>query len=100
MFTTAAVTTGSGTVFAWTALRYVNGALAIRTDKLAGPGSTAGSIALTYSRKEYWSRWTEEKHHSTAELVAKWMRYNQFRAIILMIGTTIGAYGLTFGPES
>jgi hypothetical protein len=89
------VTTGSGTVFAWTALRYINGALAIRADKLAGSGNSS-AIALTYSRKERWSIWTEE-NYSTEELVVKWMRYNQLRALILITGTVIGACGLALG---
>jgi hypothetical protein len=92
------VTTGSGTVFAWTALRYVNGALAIRADKLAGSQGFSG-IALTYSRNEKWSKQTEAKY-STADLVVKWKKYNQARAMILMIGTVIGAWGLALQASS
>jgi hypothetical protein len=93
LFTTAAVTTGSGTVFAWTFLRYINGALAIRTEKLAGKGETGDHIAMRYSRNEKWSKWTEEKY-STRELLGLWERYNRYRAIILCIGTVLGAWGL------
>jgi hypothetical protein len=77
-------------VFAWTALRHLNGALAIRADKLVGPNT---HIALHYSRKEFASKRTEAKH-TTEELVTKWKNYNMFRAVILLFGTLIGAYAL------
>ncbi|KAF2664466.1 hypothetical protein BT63DRAFT_90213 [Microthyrium microscopicum] len=90
LFVTAAVTTGSGTVFAWTALRYINGALAIKADKSAGPQQ---SIALNYSRKESGTK-NLEAGHSTQELAAKWKQYNAFRSVILLLGTVVGAYAL------
>jgi len=90
LFIAAAVTTGSGTVFAWTALRYINGALAIRTEKLAGP---IKSISLDYSRNEYWTKVYEEKM-TTQQLVSKWKNYNLFRSIVLIAGTIVGAAAL------
>jgi hypothetical protein len=93
LYTTAAITTGSGTVFAWTFLRYINGALSIRTEKLAGPGTTGNHVAMTYSRNERRSKRTEEKY-DTRELLGLWERYNRYRAIILCVGTLVGAWGL------
>lgn len=93
LYILASVTTGLGTVFAWTFLRAVNGALAIRADKLIGPENTKGSIALNDSRNE---NQTEEmkKTYETTCLVTKWIRYNQVRAVILVVGTVVGACAL------
>jgi hypothetical protein len=91
LFITAAATTGSGAFWAWTVLRSTNGALSIRADRLVGPGN--GSIALTYSRNESWSKQAEEKYTSK-ELLATWSNLNCYRALILMVGTAIGAFGL------
>src|SRR3978361_855585 len=91
LFITALVTTGSGTVFAWTALRHINGALSIRADKLAGPNN---HIALHYSRNEVASKRAEARY-TTEELVTKWKNYNMFRACVLLFGTIIGAYALS-----
>ncbi|KAF2431962.1 hypothetical protein EJ08DRAFT_732721 [Tothia fuscella] len=93
LFTTAAITTGSGTVFAWTALRHINGALSIRTEKLAGPGTTGQHMAMTYSKNEKWSKETEAKYE-TRELIMLWERYNRYRAWILVVGTIVGGVGL------
>lgn len=95
LYTTAAITTGSGTVFAWTALRHINGALSIRSAKIAGPWTGVGSLPLTYSAKEQRSIDIEEQH-STPELVVKWKDYNLARSVILLVGTLIGAYTLAF----
>jgi hypothetical protein len=89
------VTTGSGTVFAWTALRATNGALGIRADKLAGKSAVSNSLPLTYSKKEAWTRQVEA-NYSTTELLEKWRKFNFIRAVILMFGTVIGAYALVY----
>jgi hypothetical protein len=78
-------------VFAWTALRAVNGALAIKSRKLAGPDN--GSIALTYSLKENAAMELEGKK-SPRELMTMWMNYNAVRSFILVFGTVVGAYAL------
>jgi hypothetical protein len=88
------VTTGSGTVFAWTALRHINGALSIRSAKLAGPWTEVGTLPLTYSLRENRSIATEQKY-STTDLVVKWKDYNLARSVILTVGTLVGAYALT-----
>jgi hypothetical protein len=90
LFVTALVTTGSGTLFAWTALRHVNGALSIRTERLVGHQK---HVALLYSVNEVASIRAEEKY-TTEQLVQKWANFNMFRAVVLLIGTVIGAYGL------
>ncbi|KAE9980462.1 hypothetical protein EG328_000281 [Venturia inaequalis] len=90
-----AITTGSGTVFAWTALRHINGALSIRSAKIAGPWTGFGSLPLTYSAKEKRSIDTENKY-STAELMVMWKNYNLARSVVLLVGTLIGAYALAF----
>jgi Domain of unknown function (DUF1772) len=91
LFFTAALTTGSGTIWAWTALRSTNGALSIRAEKLAGPGN--GSVAHSYASSESRSKEVEKKY-STKELLTFWKDMNYYRALILMSGTAIGAYGL------
>jgi len=93
LFTTAALTTGSGTVFAWTFLRAVNGALSIRSSKLAGPWTGTWKIPLTYSFKEQAARKLEERL-STMELVQKWRNFNLLRSVILIAGMVVGAWGL------
>jgi hypothetical protein len=90
LYFTAAIATGSGTVFAWTALRAVNGALSLRAEKLIG---FLDIIALTYSRNESQSKDLEKKA-STRELLVKWMEYNRIRSVILALGTVVGAVGL------
>ncbi|KAE9976163.1 hypothetical protein EG327_008212 [Venturia inaequalis] len=95
LYVTAAITTGSGTVFAWTALRHINGALSIRSAKIAGPWTGFGSLPLTYSAKEKRSIDTENKY-STAELMVMWKNYNLARSVVLLVGTLIGAYALAF----
>ena len=84
--------TASGVPFALTALRHINGALAIRAEKLAGPGN--GAIALTYAFNEKRSR-DCEKRHSTRELVMMWKRYNEVRTVILVLGTFLGAWAMS-----
>jgi Domain of unknown function (DUF1772) len=91
LYIVAALTTGSGTVFAWTALRAVNGALSIKSRRLAGPDN--GSIALTYSLKEEGAM-NLEKAKSARELMTMWMNYNEVRSLILIFGTLVGAYAL------
>ncbi|KAF2095456.1 hypothetical protein NA57DRAFT_79180 [Rhizodiscina lignyota] len=94
LFVTAAVTTGSGTVFAWTALRGLNGALSIRSEKVLGPYSPSPNLpALTYSKNESWSKSVEGKS-STQELLRQWIKLNALRAGILALGSIVGAYGL------
>jgi hypothetical protein len=92
----AAVGTGSGTVFAWTALRHINGGLSLRSEKLIG--SAPKTIALTYSKNEKRSR-AAEKKYTTVELVTMWMNYNNIRSLILIAGTVVGALGLALDPR-
>ncbi|KAI9732893.1 MAG: hypothetical protein M1834_003833 [Cirrosporium novae-zelandiae] len=87
----AAATTSSGIPFAWTFLRHVNGALSIRSDKVAGPGNE--SIALTYSRNEKWSKDTEARN-STKDLVLMWKKFNDARTVVLILGTIVGAWAV------
>jgi hypothetical protein len=89
----AALGTGSGTVFAWTFLRAINGALSIRAQKLAGDWEGHFTIPLTYSSKEKRSM-DLEKRLSTDELVQKWNRLNLIRSLVLIAGTVVGAAGL------
>ena len=91
LYMTAAVTTGSGTVFAWTLLRSLNGAISIRHEKLTGYPSN--EIAMTYSNKEKRSR-NLEARQTTTGLLTSWKNYNRFRAVILIVGTVIGAMAL------
>jgi hypothetical protein len=80
-------------MFAWTFLRPVNGALSIRSKKIAGPGPYPRAPAITYASNERWSKETEAKF-STEELVRKWKWFNEVRTVILVVGTIMGACGL------
>jgi hypothetical protein len=97
LFTTAAVTTGSGTVFAWTFLRTLNGALSIRHEKLTGRPSK--EIAMTYSNKEKRSMALEARQ-STTGLLRSWMNYNQVRGVILIAGTIVGSMALALDSKA
>jgi len=83
--------TASGVPYALTFLRRTNGALSIRSEKLAGPGN--GAIALTYAFNEKRSI-DREKAWSTKELVLRWKWHNEVRTAILTLGTMLGAWGM------
>jgi hypothetical protein len=97
LYTTAAVTTGSGTVFAWTFLRSLNGAISIRHEKLTGRPSR--EIAMTYSNTEERSK-NLEARQTTPGLLSMWKKYNQARAVILIAGTVIGSMALALDSSS
>ncbi len=84
----AAATTASGVPYALTFLRRTNGALSIRSDRLAGPGN--GALALTYSRDEGRSV-AREKTWTTVELVRRWQWHNNVRTTVLVLGTLVAA---------
>jgi hypothetical protein len=94
LYIIATILTSCGPLFAWTTLRSTNGALAIRADKLAGVAPP--TIALTYSRREHWSKALEERC-GTAELMRRWQRLNSWRSILLVLGTVVGAVGIAVG---
>ena len=87
----AALLTASGVPYALTFLRRTNGALSIRSEKLAGSGN--GAIALTYAFNEKRSI-DREKAWSTKELVLRWKWHNEVRTAILTLGTMLGAWGM------
>ena len=87
----AALLTASGVPYALTFLRRTNGALSIRSEKLAGPGN--GAMALTYAFNEKRSV-AREKVWSTKELVLRWKWHNEVRTAILTLGTMLGAWGI------
>ena len=91
LYTIAAVSTASGVPYALTFLRRTNGALSIRSEKLAGPGN--GALALTYAFNEKRSI-DREKAWSTKELVLRWKWHNEVRTAILTLGTMLGAWGM------
>ena len=95
LYVIAAVMNASGVPYALTFLRRTNGALAIRADKLAGPGN--GVIALTYAFTEKRSI-DREKKFSTVQLVRRWQWHNSVRTVILALGTIMGA--LAVGMDS
>jgi len=93
LFIIAAVGTGSGTAFAWTFLRATNGALSIRSEKLAGSWEGPFTVPLTYSRNEKGAKGLEKKL-STEELVQRWSDWNTLRSAVLIAGTIAGSVGL------
>ncbi|KIX01621.1 uncharacterized protein Z518_09347 [Rhinocladiella mackenziei CBS 650.93] len=88
LYIAAAVSTASGVPYALTFLRRTNGALSIRSEKLAGPGN--GVMALTYAFNEKRSI-DREKKMSTVELVRRWQWHNSIRTVVLVVGTILGA---------
>ncbi|KAF2664465.1 hypothetical protein BT63DRAFT_417828 [Microthyrium microscopicum] len=93
LFIAATLMTGCGTAFAWTALRYINGALSIKADKLAG-GSEKQSYVIRYSLADKGTKKLEESC-STKELAIRWKQYNALRCVVLVMGTVVGAYALS-----
>jgi hypothetical protein len=91
LYIIAALLTASGVPYALTFLRRTNGALSIRSEKLAGPGN--GALALTYAFNEKRSI-DREKAWSTKELALRWKWHNEVRTAILTLGTMLGAWGL------
>ena len=91
LYVTAALLTASGVPYALTFLRRTNGALSIRSEKLAGPGN--GALALTYAFNEKRSI-DREKAWSTKELVLRWKWHNEVRTAILTLGIILGAWGM------
>jgi hypothetical protein len=91
LYAIAAVSTASGVPYALTFLRRTNGALSIRSEKLAGSGN--GALALTYAFNEKRSI-DREKAWSTKELVLRWKWHNEVRTAILTLGTMLGAWGI------
>jgi Domain of unknown function (DUF1772) len=91
LYAIAAVSTASGVPYALTFLRRTNGALSIRSEKLAGQGN--GALALTYAFNEKRSI-DREKAWSTKELVLRWKWHNEVRTAILTLGTMLGAWGI------
>lgn len=91
LYVIAALLTASGVPYALTFLRRTNGALSIRSEKLAGPGN--GALALTYAFNEKRSI-DREKAWSTKELALRWKWHNEVRTAILTLGTMLGAWGL------
>ena len=90
LYVAAAALTASGVPFAWTALRHVNGGLAIRCQSVAPDKILDGRIALTYARGEERSK-RNEKGKSARELVEQWRRYNLVRTVVLALGVLVGA---------
>lgn len=91
LYVIAALLTASGVPYALTFLRRTNGALSIRSEKLAGPGN--GALALTYAFNEKGSI-DREKAWSTKELALRWKWHNEVRTAILTLGTMLGAWGM------
>ena len=95
LYIIAAAMAASGVPYAWTFLRATNGALAIRSDRLAGPGN--GSIALTYAYNDRRSR-QREKTWSTTDMIRRWQWHNGIRTVALITGTLVG--GIAVGLKS
>ena len=77
----------------------MNGALAIRSERLLGRYTgkflfVEFTTPMTYSRAERASQ-QAEKQFSTKDLVDQWKQYNYWRSGILLAGTMVGAYALT-----
>jgi hypothetical protein len=88
VYNLAAVITASGVPYALTFLRRTNGALSIRSERLAGPGN--GALALTYAFDEPRSI-EREKKFTTVQLVRRWQWHNNVRTAILVLGTILAA---------
>lgn len=92
LYILAAITNASGVPYALTFLRRTNGALSIRSDRLAGPprGPWKDAMALTYAFDEQRSRRREEEWR-TEKLVRRWQWHNGVRTVVLVTGTFVGA---------
>lgn len=80
-----------GPPLALTLLRYVNGALATRAEKLTG--TVVAVRPLIYSKDEKKSL-DYEKRYSTQELVSQWGQGNAIRALVQTVGVVCGAWAV------
>ena len=96
----AALTTASGVPWALTFLRRTNGALSIRTKRVAGPFDRAGAsdhgqpLCITYASHERASFARERddpKYKSSKDLVSRWRWHNDLRTGVLILGAVSGA---------
>ena len=83
-----------GLAYALTILRRTNGALSVRTKKLAGPfGGKAGEwggepLAVTYASEEKRPLAREaDPAWTTKRLIERWIWHNDIRSVILITGT-------------
>ena len=97
MYIFAALASASGVPWALTALRRTNGALSIRSNRLAGPFTSSASnepMCITYASHEKGPIQREAKdpkYRSAKALISRWKWHNDLRTALLILGTVVGA---------
>jgi hypothetical protein len=92
LFVAALISTCSGGFWAATTLKTCNGALCIRSARLAGP-SDAG-FPVTYALENKPSK-EMDKTTSTKDLLQMWMDGNRIRTLVFLAGAIVGGVALS-----
>jgi len=100
----AALATASGVPWALTLLRRTNGALSIRSKRLAGTYDSPAAkswgqpMCITYASHEKPSIERESQdanYRDTRALVGRWRWHNDLRTALLIAGTLVGAVAVS-----
>ncbi|KAK5080747.1 hypothetical protein LTR05_008452 [Lithohypha guttulata] len=96
LYIIAAIASASGVPWALTLLRRTNGALSIRSKRLAGPYNDPISqpLCITYASHEQGAmkRESDDPKYKTAKaLINRWKWHNDLRTALLILGTIVGA---------
>lgn len=101
LYILAALSSASGVPWALTALRRTNGALSIRSKRLAGLFTSSPSsepMCITYASTEKGSLDREGKdpeYKTSKALINRWKWHNDLRTGLLIFGTIAGALAVT-----
>lgn len=97
LYIVAAISSAAGVPWALTALRRTNGALSIRSKRLAGLftgeiGSEPLCITYASTEKAALRREGEDgKYKTTEALIRRWKWHNDLRTVLLIFGAVAGA---------
>ncbi|KAK5094107.1 hypothetical protein LTS08_008736 [Lithohypha guttulata] len=96
LYIIAAFASASGVPWALTLLRRTNGALSIRSKRLAGPYNDPFNqpLCITYASHERGAvdREGKDPQYKTAKaLINRWKWHNDLRTALLILGTIVGA---------
>ena len=101
LYILAAVSSASGVPWALTALRRTNGALSIRSKRLAGLFTASPSsepMCITYASNEKGSldrEGKDPKYKTSKTLINRWKWHNNLRTVLLILGTIAGALAVS-----
>lgn len=99
MFILATLSNASGVPYALTFLRTTNGALSIRAKRLLGDYRKGNEpMCNTYASNESAPAAREKAPEwTTRRLILHWKWHNECRAVVLVLGTFVGALATVMG---